>query len=76
MHELRHGPLPVRQLAERMHLQISTVTRLLDQLQKRNYIYREQSQEDRRVFYVGLTPSGKALVEKIAMTFADIFLAI
>jgi DNA-binding MarR family transcriptional regulator len=56
--------LPLGELSEKMYLHPSTITGLVDRLEKRGYVVRERDQRDRRVIKILLTPKGKALVKK------------
>jgi DNA-binding MarR family transcriptional regulator len=53
-----HGPLTMNTLAEKMHLTVSTITRVIDQLVKKKYVTREEDVHDRRVRRVKLTEAG------------------
>jgi DNA-binding MarR family transcriptional regulator len=65
LYEVKSGPLTMRNLASRLFLDISTMSRVVDQLQKKNYIVREPDIADRRITYVSLTKAGKALLSSI-----------
>lgn len=65
LYELKGGPLTMRNIASKLFLDISTMSRVVDQLQKKNYIVREQDMADRRITYVSLTKGGKALLSSI-----------
>jgi DNA-binding MarR family transcriptional regulator len=52
-------------LAEHLHLAVSTVTRVVDQLVDRGLAERHIGEKDRRVCEVALTPSGTALLRTI-----------
>ncbi|MEJ8547227.1 MarR family winged helix-turn-helix transcriptional regulator [Brevibacillus borstelensis] len=56
-------------IAERLGIRRASATALLDWLEKRNWIAREQSSLDRRMVHVSITPEGRALVEKALPTF-------
>ena len=43
-----------------------SLTRLIDQMEKRGLVTRQRSKEDRRVVTLGLTARGRALVEALA----------
>jgi len=43
-----------------------SLTRLIDQMERRGLVTRRRSQNDRRVVTLGLTPRGAALVEQLA----------
>jgi len=53
------------QLCEHMKCEPSTVTNMLNTLEKNNYVYRERDPADARVSRVYLTPQGKELQEPI-----------
>ncbi len=55
-----HGPLTVNEVAQKMYLSISTITRIVDQLVKKDYVIREESAKDRRVRVLKLTGEGEA----------------
>jgi MarR family 2-MHQ and catechol resistance regulon transcriptional repressor len=55
----------IYQIGEEVMVASSTMTYLVDKLEKNNYIRREASPEDRRSFIVRLTEDGKELVEEI-----------
>jgi len=59
-----HGPLTMNELAKRMYLKISTMTRVVDQLVKKSYVRREEGLTDRRVRLIYLTKEGKAIYKK------------
>lgn len=58
------APLPVSDLARRMHLHPATVVGILDRLGKRKLIQRTRSTEDRRVVMIELTVHGEELVRR------------
>jgi MarR family 2-MHQ and catechol resistance regulon transcriptional repressor len=58
----RRGPLTMTALAEAMCLAVSTLTRVVDQLERRGRVARRQTEADRRVREVALTPAGAALL--------------
>jgi len=51
-------------LSERMYLHRSTITGLMDRLEKKGYVARNRDRVDRRVIYVQLTTEGKRLVKR------------
>lgn len=60
------------QIAKRMNLSPSRLTRIIDGLVKKGYMMREIDQEDRRNMKVTLSKKGKALTQKIDKSFVDI----
>jgi DNA-binding MarR family transcriptional regulator len=63
---LREGPLPVRELASRLGLDASTVTRSIDGLVREGLVRRDRDERrDRRRVFVGLTARGRGLAQKL-----------
>ncbi len=60
----RHGPLTMKQLAGKLYLSISTVTRVLDPLVKKGHVLRTEGEKDRRVRLIQLTKKGESLFQK------------
>lgn len=61
----RDGDLPMGSLCDRMSLACSTVTDLVDRMEKGGYVARERDQNDRRVIRVRLLPRGEDMVAKV-----------
>jgi len=59
----RFGPLPMQQLADKMHLSISTVTRVIAPLISKKIVQREANLGDQRVRTMGLTEKGNELFQ-------------
>ena len=62
----RVGPMSHGQLAQRLRLEKSTVSRIVRQLEKRQWIERDTARHDRRVVFVRLTKRGKAATRELA----------
>lgn len=60
-----HGISTMQALAKHLHLAISTVTRVVDNLVDKGLVERRTNRRDRRVCQVALTPPGAALVRQI-----------
>lgn len=60
----QNGILSLRDLSGRMYLHPSTITGVIDRLEKKGYVRRKRDQVDRRVIYVELTTEGRKLVRK------------
>jgi len=58
-----HGPLPPSQIAKHMMVKSSTVTGVVDRLEKKGIAERMRSSPDRRVITIQLTETGKKLAE-------------
>ena len=61
----RHAKAPISQVAEEMRLPISTVSRMLDRLEKEGLVVRVQDSADGRRFLLSLKPKAKNLVAKV-----------
>jgi DNA-binding MarR family transcriptional regulator len=58
------GDLTVGELARRMFLHISTVSGIIDRLEKAKLIHRKRSRPDRRVVRLTLTDAGRAVLRR------------
>lgn len=58
------GSLSLGELSKRMYLHPSTISGVIDRLEKKGYLVRDRIENDRRVVRVQLTPKGKMLVRK------------
>lgn len=60
----KNEKLSLGELSKKMYLHPSTITGVVDRLEKKGYVVRDRGQQDRRVIKVQLTPEGKRLVRK------------
>jgi MarR family transcriptional regulator, 2-MHQ and catechol-resistance regulon repressor len=60
-----HGPLMLSEIAAKHLRSRNNMTVVADNLEKQGLVRRERDNTDRRVIYVHLTDSGKALVERL-----------
>src|SRR5262245_19692617 len=67
------GELSLSELSERIRAQNSTVTGIIDRMEREALVTRERSKEDRRVVFIRLTPKGKKLAEDIPVEPWEIF---
>jgi DNA-binding MarR family transcriptional regulator len=58
------GQLSMGELSRRMYLQMSTVSGVVDRLERRGYVERVREAPDRRVVKISLTAAGKRLVQR------------
>lgn len=76
----RHAHLSQQELGTRLHLEKSTVSRLVGQLDKRGWIQRERDSEDKRVMNLSLSSNGESAATQLnharATKFARILNAI
>jgi len=67
-HALYHigdAGIPTNELAQELQCNASNMTGLIDRMSENGWVYREHSEEDRRVWYVKLTPRGRQLKEEV-----------
>ncbi len=62
------GTITVQELADRMHLKISTITRVIDQLVKKNYVNRIKNPKDQRFRLLEITKDGRKIHRKLWST--------
>ncbi len=67
------GDLSLSELSERIRAQNSTVTGIIDRMEREGLVTRERSKEDRRVVYIKLTAKGRRLAEEIPVEPMEIF---
>ncbi len=60
----RYGEMKVSDLSQRLGLSNSTVSGIIDRLEKQGLVERTRSTEDRRVVYVSVTPKFKDTFQK------------
>ena len=59
------GDLSLTELSEKIRAQNSTVTGIIDRMEREGLVVRERSREDRRVVHIRLTPKGAELARDI-----------
>lgn len=62
---LKAGSLTMNELSDKMNLNTSTMTRILDNLVRDKYITRDRDESDRRIVVVSLTNSGNEMAQKL-----------
>jgi MarR family transcriptional regulator, 2-MHQ and catechol-resistance regulon repressor len=71
-HALRcaaEGPLPMKEISERMFVTRADVTGLVDKLESKGLVRRVAHHRDRRTTLVELTPKGKKVQERISSKY-------
>ena len=70
VHELDADvPLSQRELAERLHLEKSSVSRMAAEMERNGLLVRERHPDNRRLYRLRLTARGRALHRDIAAAF-------
>lgn len=67
------GEVTIGQLANEVSLSQATVTTILDRLEKRGYIYRARSQQDKRKVHAYLTEPGVEVLKDAPIPLQDHF---
>ncbi len=67
------GDLSFSSLSERIRAQNSTVTGIIDRMEREGYVRRERSTTDRRVIFIRLTEKGARLARYIQVEPMEIF---
>jgi DNA-binding MarR family transcriptional regulator len=68
----RFGPQTMNELARRMYLTVSTLTRLVDQLETKRLVTRREDADDRRVRRIQPTARGRRVFQA---TWSEIFVS-
>jgi len=58
-------PMLTGEVAARMHITSGTVTSLLDNLERKQYVVRSSDRDDRRRVLVDITPAAQALLDDV-----------
>jgi len=58
-------PAKIQTLADRLSLKHHSAVELVDRLEKRGYVRRARSKEDRRQVLVSLQPKGQKVLERV-----------
>ena len=70
-HLYHKGKQPVQNIAEKILVTSGTITYIIDKLEKRGLVQRIRCAEDKRVFYVALTPEGENLISGVFKRHED-----
>jgi DNA-binding MarR family transcriptional regulator len=65
------GPVPMNQVAKKLHISKPAITHLVDRLEKNRWIRRQFPPHDRRVSLLDLTPQGQRLVQRVQKRFIE-----
>lgn len=67
------GDMSLSALSDRIRAQNSTVTGIIDRMEREGLVIRERSKEDRRVVFIRLTTKGRKLAEEVPVEPMEIF---
>ncbi|MCI0515133.1 MarR family transcriptional regulator [candidate division KSB1 bacterium] len=68
-----NNKLSVHQLAEKMSLASSRITRIIDSLVKKDLVIRESNLADRRVYFLSMTPRGQQLTHEMQNDYIQFY---
>ncbi len=63
--EKRESPITARELADRVHIAPSSLTRVLNKLEKQNYIHRIVPSENRRIVLITLSSKARKVFQEM-----------
>ena len=69
----RHGILAMNEISDKMRLEISTITRIMNNLVRDELIVRTRSAEDKRVVEAVLTAKGKKAAEQLQHSIEEYY---
>jgi len=67
-HLLKEGELTIGELSSKMYLACSTVTDLLDRMERNNLVVRVKDERDRRIVRIKVLDKGHRLIEEVLDT--------
>lgn len=67
----KSGTLTVGELSQKMYLACSTMTDLIDRMEKNRLVKRVRDENDRRVVHIHLLPRGASLIEEVLAARRD-----
>lgn len=65
------GDQPIQMIGKKILIASSSITYVVDKLEKKGYVERIDCPTDRRVIYASLTENGRALIERIFPQHAE-----
>ncbi len=68
---INHGDMTVGELSQKMALACSTITDLIDRMEKSQLVVRQKDEKDRRVVRIQVLEDGHQLVEKVLVQRVD-----
>jgi DNA-binding MarR family transcriptional regulator len=70
-HLQRNGSCTIGELAEHLDVRSSTMSQMVDRLEKNGIVYRSAGQKDARVKTVALSEKGKEIIQEREMLWVD-----
>jgi len=69
-----HGQVTIGEIANKMSLSQATITSILDRLEKRNFIYRKRSEQDKRKVHAYLTDEALEMLKNAPIPLQNHFI--
>lgn len=69
----KHGPLTINEISGKMKLEISTITRIMDNLVRDQLMLRQRSMLDKRIVEAVLTVQGKQAAQKLQESITNYY---
>lgn len=70
---MKFGEMKISELSQKLNLSNSTVSGIVDRLEKQQWVERTRSEEDRRVVYVNVSPKFQAIHSGIDKKVEELF---
>lgn len=70
---LKNGPLTINEISTKMNLEISTITRIMDNLVRDQLLVRNRLLQDKRVVEAALTDQGLLAATKLQASISDYY---
>lgn len=70
---LKNGSLTMNELSDKMNLDSSTMTRVIDKLVRDELVYRDRDSSDRRIVVVSLTDKGSEAAKKLSSSVNEYY---
>jgi len=69
----KHQTLSINEISEKMRLEISTITRIMNNLVRDELILRKRSMDDKRVVEAILTENGKEIAQQLQKSIVNYY---
>ncbi|WP_224753835.1 MarR family winged helix-turn-helix transcriptional regulator [Paenibacillus terricola] len=66
------GPQPIQQIGSKVLMSSGNITYVVDKLEKKQFVTRRTSTEDRRLIYAEITEEGKQFIERVFPKHAEV----
>ncbi|WP_127531355.1 MarR family winged helix-turn-helix transcriptional regulator [Paenibacillus kobensis] len=66
------GAQPIQQIGSKVLMSSGNITYVVDKLEKKQFVARRTSTEDRRLIYAEITDAGKQFIEEVFPQHADV----